>query len=117
MKLAREGHERAERLGFAQGGDMRGDGRGKTLADQTGARAGLRKLACVFQIVEKYQVGRSRFVERSKPVDPETGARGIHQMRTCQRRDVSQRRRRGLLEERWLRHSIRCGLAGGSTSE
>ena len=111
MKLARDGDEGAKRVGGAQYGDMGGNGGGEPLAHQTGAGAGLRQLAGVFQIVEEYQVRGPGFVERSKPADAQTGARGIDQMRTCQRRDFSQRRGRGLLEERWLRHSIRCGLA------
>jgi len=56
MKLARDGYERTKRVGCAQHGDMRGNGGGKSLAHQAGARAGLGELAGVFQIVEKYQV-------------------------------------------------------------
>jgi len=108
MTLARDGYERAERVGCAQHGDMSGNGGGESVADQTGAGARLGKLAGVFQIVEKYQVRRPRLVERSQPPDLLAGPRGIDQMRLRQRRDFSQRRPRGLLEERWLRHSIRC---------
>ena len=56
MKPARDGYERTKRVGCAQHGDMSGNAGGKSLADQTGAGAGLGKLAGIFQIVEKYQV-------------------------------------------------------------
>ena len=44
MKLARERHERAQRVRCAQDGYMRRNGRGKSLAHQTRPGAGLRKL-------------------------------------------------------------------------
>jgi hypothetical protein len=69
MKLARNRHEIPERMRCAQDGDMAGNARLETLADQTRPRFGRGKLIGIFQIVEKGQVHRTGFVERSQRLD------------------------------------------------
>src|ERR1700729_311666 len=67
--------------------------------DQTSAGPGRGQLAGVFQIVEEGQMHRARFVERSKTLDRLISARGIDQMRLCQRGQIGQRRQSGVLEK------------------
>src|ERR1700686_2227475 len=65
VQLARNFHEFAKRLGRAQHRNMGGDTGFEPLADQ--ARPGLRRreLVGIFQVVEKCQMHRAGFVERS----------------------------------------------------
>ena len=107
MPLARQLDERAERLGGPQHRDMGGHLRFETRADQAGAGLGRLELVGVFEIVEKRQMHRTGFVERSEPPDDVAAPSGIDQYRPRQRGNLGQRRRRRLLEEYRLRHSTR----------
>src|SRR6266404_2222208 len=79
----------------------------ESLADQTRPRLGRSKLLGVFQIVEKGQMHRAGFVERSKPSDLLAAPRRIKQTRLRQRGNIGQLQRRRLLEKRRLPHSTR----------
>src|ERR1700687_1459691 len=115
VQLARDFHEFAKRLGRAQHRNVGGDTGLEPLADQT--RPGLRRreLVGIFQVVEKRQMHRAGFVERSQPPDLLAAPRRIDQTRLRQRGDISQRRRRRLLKKSRLRHSTRRGPAGYRT--
>ncbi len=115
MPLAGDLHEGAERLGGAQDRDMGGYPGFEARADQAGAGPGRGELVGVFEIVEKRQMHGPGFVERSQPPDGAAALRGISQYRLCQRGDISQRRRRRLLEEVRLRHSTRRSPAAVHT--
>src|SRR6266478_2136205 len=91
---------------------MGGDPGLEPLANQT--RPGFRRseLVGVFQVVEKCQMHRAGFVERSQPPDLLAAARWIDQTRLRQRGDIGQRRGRWSLKKSRLRHSTRRGPAG-----
>ena len=115
MPLAREPHERAERLAGPQHRDMGGHLCFEARADQASPGLGRRELIGVFEIVEKRQMHRAGFVERSQPPDDPVALCRIDQYRPRQRGDVSQRRRSRLLEECRLRHSTRRSPASVHT--
>ena len=92
VKLAGNLHEVAERLGGAQHSDVRRNAGLEARADQAGAGLGRGELVGIFQIVEKRQMHRSGFVERSQAPDLLAAAGRIDQMRLRQRGDFGQRR-------------------------
>jgi hypothetical protein len=96
VKLAGDLYKVAKWLGGAQDGDVSRDLRLEARAYQARACLGRGQLLDVFQIIEKRQVHRAGFIERSEPLDLLATAGGIDQMRLRQRGDFSQRRRRWL---------------------
>src|SRR6476620_2255682 len=91
VKHTRNFYKFTEWLGRAQDGDVSGDARLETRADETRACLGRGELVGISEIVEKCQMHRAGFVERSQPPDDLARPRGIDQMRVRQRGKISQR--------------------------